>query len=127
VHRASVEFSDKLHHARARFAVPRKNRTLNGRRATPARQQREVEVHHRHEVEDGRRNDLSIGNDHSQRIANSGGRICHVHKIVRHGDAERKGSLLHRTGRRRLASTTTSIGARDDQTDRKTGVDEGNQ
>ena len=66
VHGPGVQPLVEAHQAHTRLRVTGENRPLHRRGTTPARQQREVRVHHRHDVEHVRLDELAESDDHSQ-------------------------------------------------------------
>ena len=111
--RARIEPLLHLHEADARLAVAGQDGALDGRRAAPARQEREVQVHHRDLLEQPRRDDAAVG--HHDRELDAGRRqVVHV---VGHGEPELGGRHLDRARRLLLAPAAPAVGARDAECD----------
>ncbi len=115
-----VEALLDLHQAHPRLAVAGEEGPLDRRRAAPARQQREVEVDHRHLGEHVGLDDLPEG-DHDRQV-DLGGE--HVVDLVRHRDGELHRRRLDRAGRQRGAPAAALVDPRHHQRDLEAGVDE---
>ena len=120
VHRSGVEAFLQPHEAHTGLAVSGEDRSLDGGSTPPPREQREVEVHHRHRGQHMRLHELAEGNDHTE-----------IHVEIEHvvdSAGDRKAQLqsrdLDRAGLESATTRSPLVGPGDDQRDLETGRDE---
>ena len=113
VNRTGVETLLDLHQADASLVVTGEDGPLDGGGATPARQQREMEVHHRHPVEQSRRDDPPKATT----TASSTPASARSSKSCVTVEAELGCRRLHRARRRLRAAAPPAIGPGDTEGD----------
>ena len=110
-HTAGVEPVLDLHQAHSRLPVAGQQRPFDRCRTPPARQQREVEVDHRHLGEHVGSDQLTEGDDHAE----VGAEPEYLVDLMVDGQTERERSRLHRARRERAAATAPLVAPGDDR------------
>ena len=106
-----VEAGLHRHQADPRLGVALEQGPLHRGRTAPPGQEGEVEVHHRQPVQDGDRDDPTVGDDDAEFGAHRRGHG----QVVGHRQAELEGRGLDRAGHRRPTATPSLVGTRHHQ------------